>query len=127
MRASAAARLARKQLKGTVSSVSKPKLAIKMEGRSATLVWQTVVSGVRADRTPSKLHVMVDAQKGRVVQSNDEVHTFVPSGVQSAPATALTQGSGHGIYVGTVNLDLTQSGGTWTMRDPRTATGSPPT
>jgi Zn-dependent metalloprotease len=127
VRAPAAARLARKQLKGTVSSVSKPKLAITMQGRSATLVWQTVVTGVRADRTPSKLHVMVDARKGGVVQSEDEVHTFVPGGVQSAPSTAartaLTQGSGHGLYVGTVNLDLTQSGGTWTMRDPSHGNG----
>ncbi|NKZ05265.1 M4 family metallopeptidase [Actinomadura latina] len=125
--ASAAARLARKQLKGKVSSVSKPKLAIKMEGRSATLVWQTVVSGVRADQTPSRLHVMVDARKGRVVQSDDAVSTFVPSGVRSAPAaatrTALTQGSGHGIYVGTVNLDLTQSGSTWSMKDPSHGNG----
>lgn len=128
VRASAAAGIARTQLKGTVSAVSKPKLAIKMEGRSAALVWQTVVTGVRADRTPSKLHVLVDAQKGGVVQSDDEVSTFVPSGVRTAPAattpaTALTQGTGHGIYVGTVNLDLTQSGSTWTMRDPSHGNG----
>ncbi|WP_396446484.1 M4 family metallopeptidase [Actinomadura sp.] len=125
--APAAARLAREQLKGTVSAVSKPKLAIRAQGRSAALVWQTVVTGVRADQTPSRLHVMVDARKGRVIQSTDEVHTFAPSGLRSAPAApvraALTQGTGHGLYVGTVNLDLSQSGGTWTMRDPSHGNG----
>ncbi|MEU6749978.1 M4 family metallopeptidase [Spirillospora sp. NPDC046719] len=125
-----AAALARQQLKGTVSAVSAPKLAIKMDGRSATLVWETVVSGVKADQTPSRLHVMVDARKGRVVQSSDQIDTIAPAGVRAAapaapaaPRTALTTGSGHGIYVGTVNIDLTQSGSTWTMKDPSHGNG----
>ncbi|WP_433473517.1 M4 family metallopeptidase [Spirillospora sp. CA-142024] len=128
VRAGEAAKLARGQLKGTVSAVSKPKLAIKMKGRSATLVWQTVVSGVRADQTPSRLHVLVDAQKGKILQSSDEVSTFAPSGIRTAGraaprAAAATGGTGRGIYVGTVNIDLTQSGSTWTMKDPSHGNG----
>ncbi|MFB4303708.1 M4 family metallopeptidase [Actinomadura sp. NTSP31] len=122
-----AADLARRQLKGTVSAVSAPTLAIRMEGRSATLVWETVVSGVKADQTPSRLHIMVDARKGKVVQSSDEIDTIAPAGTRAAapaaPATALTTGTGHGIYVGTVNIDLTQSGSTWQMKDPSHGNG----
>ncbi|TDD83046.1 M4 family peptidase, partial [Actinomadura darangshiensis] len=127
VRAGEAAAVARKQLKGKVSAVSKPELAVKTEGRSATLVWKTIVSGVRTDQTPSKLNVLVDAQKGRVVQSTDQVSTFAPSGIRSAAKapqpSAVTAGSGHGIYVGTVDLDLTQSGSTWSMRDPSHGNG----
>jgi Zn-dependent metalloprotease len=129
VRAGEAAKIARSRLKGTVSSVSKPELAVKMEGRSAALVWQTVVTGVRSDQTPSRLHVMVDAHKGRVVRTSDEVSTFAPSGVRTAGRAAapnkatLAAGTGHGIYVGSVNLDLTQSGSTWTMKDPSHGNG----
>jgi Zn-dependent metalloprotease len=119
--ASRAAAVSRSRLQGKVTSVSAPRLAIQAAGRSAALVWETVVSGVRADQTPSRLHVLVDARKGQVVGTRDEISSFLPAGRANAAlpaATALTAGTGNSIYSGTVPIDLTVSGSTWSMRDP---------
>ncbi|MEO5875352.1 MAG: M4 family metallopeptidase [Streptosporangiaceae bacterium] len=115
----------RSRFVGSVKSVSKPTLAVKMEGRSAALVWETVISGMRKDQTPSRLHVLVDAAKGQVLQTRDEVESIVPAGQAAAPpAAALVAGSGNGIYNGPVSIDVTQSGSTYTMKDPSHGNGT---
>ncbi|MFE2511588.1 M4 family metallopeptidase [Streptomyces naganishii] len=134
-----AASVSRGQLRGTVTSVSTPHRAVWMKGRSATLVWETVVVGRRADGTPSRLHVLVDARKGQVVETRDEISAFL-SPEQAARAakvrarakarskagadvSPLTAGNGNSIYSGQVSIDLTQSGGTWSMTDPSHGNG----
>ncbi|MEV5746973.1 M4 family metallopeptidase [Actinoallomurus sp. NPDC052308] len=129
-----AARASRGQLAGTVSSVGRPHLAVWATGRSSQLVWETVVRGVRADRTPSVLHVLVDATKGKVVTKRDEIDTLLSPAQQAAAEArakaapnggvhALTAGTGNSIYSGTVSIDLTQSGSTWSMKDPSHGNG----
>jgi Zn-dependent metalloprotease len=125
---SAAAGTSRAQLHGTVSSVGKPHLAVWATGRSSTLVWETVVRGVRADRTPSVLHVLVDATKGKVVTQRDEVQTLLSPAQQKAAearsgVTPLVAGTGNSIYSGSVPIDLTQSGSTYSMKDPSHGNG----
>ncbi|GAB3690531.1 M4 family metallopeptidase [Actinocorallia lasiicapitis] len=122
--AARAAKIARGEFSGSVDQVAKPFLAIRAQGRSAVLVWETVITGVRADRTPSKLHVLVDAQKGRIVDVRDDVHTFVPDGTPVAPQQALAPGTGNSIYSGSVTIDVTQSGSTFQMRDPSHGNGT---
>jgi Zn-dependent metalloprotease len=124
-----AASTSRGRLKGSVASAGKPHLAIWSTRTSSRLVWETVVRGMRADRTPSVLHVLVDARTGQVVTRWDEVSTDLPAGRTAArprPAdvTPSTAGTGRTINAGTVPLDLTQSGGTWTMRDPSHGNGT---
>ncbi|WP_329252232.1 M4 family metallopeptidase [Actinoallomurus sp. NBC_01490] len=126
--ASAAASTSRARLRGTVTSVGKPHLAVWATGRSSQLVWETVVRGVRADQTPSVLHVLVDAFKGKVVTQRDEVDTLLSPAQEKAAAarksvTPLVAGTGNSIYSGTVPIDLTQSGGTYQMRDPSHGNG----
>jgi Zn-dependent metalloprotease len=126
--ASAAASTSRAQLHGTVSKVDKPHLAVWATGRSSTLVWETVVRGVRSDQTPSVLHVLVDATKGKVVTKRDEVDTLLSAAQQKAAqahgsVTPLTAGSGNSIYSGTVPIDLTLSGSTYSMKDPSHGNG----
>src|SRR3954471_23671508 len=132
--ASSAASTSRARLQGTVASVGKPHLAVWATGRSSTLVWETVVRGVRADRTPSVLHVLVDAVKGKVVTKRDEIDTLLSAAQQRAAearakaapnggVSALTAGTGNSIYSGTVSIDLTQSGSTWSMKDPSHGNG----
>ncbi|HZE33489.1 MAG TPA: M4 family metallopeptidase [Actinoallomurus sp.] len=130
--ASAAAGTSRAQLHGTVASVGKPHLAVWATGRSSQLVWETVVHGVRADRTPSVLHVLVDATKGKVVTQRDEIETLLSPAQQKAteantapaPAAApLVGGTGNSIYSGSVPIDLTQSGSTYSMKDPSHGNG----
>ena len=126
--ASTAASTSRARLRGTVASVGRPHLAVWATGRSSQLVWETVVRGVRADQTPSVLHVLVDAVKGRVVTQRDEVDTLLSPAQQKAAAarygvTPLVAGTGNSIYSGSVPIDLTQSGGTYQMKDPSHGNG----
>jgi Zn-dependent metalloprotease len=126
--ASAAAGTSRAQLHGTVASVGKPHLAVWATGRSSQLVWETVVHGVRADQTPSVLHVLVDAVKGKVVTQRDEIETLLSPAQQKAAearsaVAPLVGGTGNSIYSGSVPIDLTQSGSTYSMKDPSHGNG----
>ncbi|MGH3373823.1 MAG: M4 family metallopeptidase, partial [Actinoallomurus sp.] len=126
--AATAATTSRAQLRGTVSTVGKPHLAVWATGRSSQLVWETVVHGVRTDQTPSVLHVLVDATKGKVVTKRDEIDTLLSPAQQQAAAasnavTPLVAGTGNSIYSGSVPIDLTQSGSTFSMKDPSHGNG----
>jgi Zn-dependent metalloprotease len=130
---SRAAAVSRKAFQGHLEGASTPALAVQMTGGKAVLVWETVVSGTRQDGTPSRLHVLVDATTGKVVRTSDEVSAFAAPGQAAAARTAnaapagvvapRTAGTGRSIYSGQVTLDLTQSGGTWTMQDPSHGNG----
>ncbi|MEU0599789.1 M4 family metallopeptidase [Streptomyces sp. NPDC006393] len=132
--ASRATEVSKAAFDGRIASVAAPHLAVQMNGDRATLVWESVVSGVRPDRTPSRLHVLVDARSGKVVRTSDEVDTFAAEGAadRARPVAAATPkagaapavaGSGQSIYSGRVSLDVTQSGGTYSMRDPSHGNG----
>ncbi|MFF8590889.1 M4 family metallopeptidase [Streptomyces sp. NPDC015220] len=130
--AARAARTSRAAFRGHVESVSASHLAVQMKGADATLVWETVVSGVRPDQTPSRLHVLVDARTGKVVRTSDEVDTFAAQGAAAAGSTAAAPktgvaaaaaGSGQSIYSGRVSLDVTQTGGGYSMQDPSHGNG----
>ncbi|MYY03898.1 MULTISPECIES: M4 family metallopeptidase [unclassified Streptomyces] len=130
-----ASQLSKKAFRGSVDSVSAPRLAVQLNDDDATLVWETVVSGVRADQTPSRLHVLVDARSGEVVRTSDEVSTFAAAGdaapartatAAKAPAVAgaaATAGTGRTIYSGQVSLDVTQTGGGYALQDPSHGNG----
>ncbi|MEU6279047.1 M4 family metallopeptidase [Streptomyces sp. NPDC047028] len=129
--ASRAAEAAKAAFHGHIKSVSGSHLAVQMNGTRATLVWETVVSGVRPDQTPSRLHVLVDAKSGKVVRTSDDIDTFVPEGAGHAdgPAAApkavtpSVAANGQSLYSGRVSLDVTQSGGGYSMQDPAHGNG----
>ncbi|HEX2705724.1 MAG TPA: hypothetical protein VHM65_08190, partial [Candidatus Lustribacter sp.] len=61
-------------------------------GRAAPkLAYDILTVGVRADQTPSRLHTIVDANSGATLESFDEIHN----------------GTGNGIFVGTVAIGTT--------------------
>ncbi|WP_329404135.1 M4 family metallopeptidase [Streptomyces melanogenes] len=132
--ASRAAQISRAALRGRVESVSASHLAVHMKGTDATLVWETVVDGVRPDRTPSRLHVLVDARTGEVVRTSDEVSTFAAEGAADGGASKVgaaaraaaptVAGTGQSIYSGKVSIDVTQSGSGYSMQDPSHGNGS---
>jgi len=99
----AAAAIAEKQLK-SVSRVEGTKLVvIAAEGAPAKLAWQTTVDG-RGAEGASRLTVNVDAATGRVLSKKEHV-------------TEAT-GSGTGWINGSVSLETTLSGSTYSMKDP---------
>ncbi|MGI8330224.1 M4 family metallopeptidase [Actinomadura scrupuli] len=129
--------VARTQLNGTVLSVSAPRLAVRTLKTSAFLVWDVTVTGLRPDQTPSRLQVLVDAHTSKVAFANDRINTLAAVGRASAPASptarragppqagrvARTPGTGRSVYSGTVPLDLTLAGGTYSMKDPSHGNG----
>ncbi|MGW3966044.1 M4 family metallopeptidase [Amycolatopsis sp. NPDC005003] len=114
--AAKAAATARAQLP-TVDSVSTPEKVV-LAGTSPKLAYEVVVAG-RTATAPSNLHVFVDAATGAVLDKRDDVRTF-DSGAkrQAQPGAVNLVGAGNSYYAGNVSIDTTQSGSTYTMRDP---------
>ncbi|MCX5264486.1 M4 family metallopeptidase [Streptomyces sp. NBC_00199] len=65
------------------------------------LAWETVVSGLQDDGTPSKLHVVTDAATGAKLAQFEGVET----------------GTGNSQYSGTVSIGTTLSGSTYQLND----------
>ncbi|MFF1442084.1 M4 family metallopeptidase [Streptomyces sp. NPDC058295] len=65
------------------------------------LAWETVVSGLQDDGTPSKLHVITDAATGAKLSQFEGVQT----------------GTGNSQYSGTVTIGTTLSGSTYQLND----------
>jgi Zn-dependent metalloprotease len=93
-----AASTARAQLT-SVSEATAPRLLVLAWG-TPRLAWETVVTGLAGNR-PSKLHVFVDAGTGAVADSYDEVRA----------------GTGNSYYYGTVNINTSGSGSSYSMTD----------
>src|SRR5450759_529229 len=67
---------------------------------TSRLAYDVVTEGVRADQTPSRLHTIVEANTGATLQTWDEIEN----------------GTGNGIFVGTVPIGTT-AGAKYSMRD----------
>ncbi|MFY1584450.1 M4 family metallopeptidase [Micromonospora sp. WMMD734] len=100
--AAAAERTARAQLR-TVAGVEGTALVVHTLGARPTLAWETTVTGTGADG-PSRLTVAVDAATGAVLDTQEHV----------------VRGTGTGAWNGPVTLSTTQSGSTYSLKDPST-------
>ena len=76
-------------------------LVIFMTTKGPRLAYEVVTEGIKADQTPTRLHTIVDATTGATLTSWDEIEN----------------GTGYGIFVGTVSLATSGSSGSYTMRD----------
>lgn len=83
-------------------AVAGSQLVIDADGQNAALAYEVLVGGRYADGTPSELHVIVDAQTGRIRDSWE--------GIQ-------TDGIGHGFHNGDVPVGTVLSGGTYQLND----------
>ncbi|MGW0582883.1 M4 family metallopeptidase, partial [Streptomyces sp. NPDC002920] len=70
---------------------------------SPRIAWDNVVTGVREDGTPSRLHVITDAVTGARITSYDDIQA----------------GEGHSQYSGTVPLASTRKGDVYELADPQ--------
>ncbi|GAA4128426.1 hypothetical protein GCM10022416_04080 [Actinomadura keratinilytica] len=86
------------------TGVSRPRLTVLAEG-SGRLVYETVVAGSYKER-PARLHVLVDATSGEVVQQWDEV--------RDADDDLSYY---HGGSQNPISVNSTRSGSTYTLRD----------
>ncbi|MFE5861060.1 M28 family peptidase [Streptomyces virginiae] len=87
----------------SVDKVESSRLVVRLKDDKPVLAWETVLSG-RTRTAPSKLHVFVDARTGAFVDSYDEVVAGTGNSKWNGP--------------GPVTIDTTNSGSTYTLRDP---------
>ena len=73
------------------------------------LAYEVVTEGIKADQTPTRLHTIVDATTGKTLTSWDDVK----------------QGTGNGIFVGTVTLGTTPAAQQLHDEGPASATTRP--
>jgi Zn-dependent metalloprotease len=105
-----AEKAAKARFSGEVTGSAAPELFVDASTGTGRLAWETVVSGWAADKqTPSKLHVISDAQTGAFIGEFDDVETVA--------------GTGASVYSGTVAVDTTLSGSTYQMIDPSHGNG----
>ncbi|HEY7591654.1 MAG TPA: M4 family peptidase, partial [Actinophytocola sp.] len=85
------------------SVAEQPSLVVYAVRTAPTLAYETVLSGMKADQTPSKLHVFTDARTGKVLYSYDDIE-------QAA-------GTGNSEYSGQVALETTEGGDGFNLVD----------
>jgi Zn-dependent metalloprotease len=104
MAAPAAADKAMVAAKGAkYSATAQPELVVYAVRTAPTLAYETVLNGMKADQTPSKLHVFTDAKTGKELYRYDDIE-------QAA-------GTGKSLYSGEVALETTEGGDGFNMVD----------
>ena len=86
--------------KANNEKASPGELVVFQSATGPKLAYEVVTEGIKADQTPTRLHTIVDANTGKTLTSWDDVK----------------QGTGNGIFVGTVTIGTT-AGTSYTMKD----------
>jgi Zn-dependent metalloprotease len=92
-----------KALGSTKSAADSARKVIWAASGKPVLAYETVVGGLQDDGTPNQLHVITDAATGKKL--------FEYQGIENATGTGKT------LYSGTVSLDTTLSGTTYSLTD----------
>ena len=103
MSAAQAATAATASQPGIKWTAAKPELVVYAVRTAPVLAYETLLTGVKADQTPTKLHVFTDATSGAVLYTYDSVEQVA--------------GTGNSEYSGTVALETTESGGQFQLID----------
>ncbi|WKV76024.1 M28 family peptidase [Streptomyces sp. PCS3-D2] len=86
-----------------VDKVESSRLVVRLKNDKPVLAWETVLRG-RTKTAPSRLHVFVDARTGALVDTYDDVVAGTGNSKWNGP--------------GPITIDTTNSGSTYTLRDP---------
>ncbi|MFA6300579.1 MAG: M4 family metallopeptidase, partial [Nocardioides sp.] len=84
-------------------SAGAPRLVVDALAGTPRLAWEITTLGRHPDGTPSRLATYVDARSGSVLRREEQIQT--------------ADGSGQSLYSGTVAIQVTQSGSTYTLTD----------
>ncbi|WP_076260079.1 M4 family metallopeptidase [Intrasporangium flavum] len=76
-------------------------LVVFQSATGPKLAYEVITEGIKADQTPTRLHTIVDANTGKTLTSWDDIK----------------EGTGNGIFVGSVTLATSGSAGAYTMQD----------
>lgn len=114
----AAAATGTSRLVGKKSGLVLTDLVVYARGETPVLAYDVRVSGMKADQTPTNLHVVVDAMSGAVLEQWDDVHTAKPGSGTTGPGagTAMT-GTGMTLFSGSVAIGVKNNNGVYNMTD----------
>ena len=84
-------------------SAEASELVVDATSGTPRLAWEVVTGGTQADGTPSRLATYVDARTGMVIRSTQQV--------------VNVDGQGQTLYSGTVPLQVSGSGSSYTLKD----------
>ncbi|MGW3010567.1 M4 family metallopeptidase [Streptomyces sp. NPDC001219] len=90
-----------KSLSAKKADAQAPKKVVWAASGTPVLAYDTVVNGVKKDGTPSRMHVITDANSGKKLFQYDEIRT----------------GKGESEYSGSVELGTSKSGSGYTLTD----------
>ncbi|WP_330316715.1 M4 family metallopeptidase [Streptomyces platensis] len=93
--------LAVKSLSAKKADAQAPKKVVWAASGTPTLAYDTVVKGVKKDGTPSRMHVITDANSGKKLFQYDDIRT----------------GKGESEYSGSVDLGTSKEGSGFTLTD----------
>ncbi|MEP6796638.1 MAG: M4 family peptidase, partial [Lapillicoccus sp.] len=83
------------------AAAPKGELVVYAGGKAPVLAYDVLTAGLKADQTPTRFHTVVDATSGATLTGWDEVQ----------------QGTGKGIFVGTVAIGTTGAAPSYQMKD----------
>ncbi|QXE39306.1 M4 family metallopeptidase [Streptomyces sp. GMY02] len=86
---------------GEAAPEGSPELVVHMTDDKPALAWESVVTGVQPDGTPSELRVVTDATTGARLQSREQIHA----------------GTGNSQYSGKVQLGSVRDGDVYELTD----------
>jgi Zn-dependent metalloprotease len=95
------------------------RMVIYARDTAPVLAHEVVMSGMKADQTPTEMHYFVDARNGKILDSWDTIQTAKPGpggGGSTCTLTAAT-GTGNTMAEGTVTLNTAKCGSTYQMVD----------
>ncbi|MBC7633686.1 M4 family metallopeptidase [Aeromicrobium sp.] len=95
---------ARSRVGTAATRAGTPTLVVDATSTTPRLAWLATTTGMQADRTPSRIDTYVDARTGAILRSEQRIQTI--------------DGDGQSLYGGTVPLQLTQTDGTYQLKDP---------
>ncbi|GIE82469.1 zinc metalloprotease [Actinoplanes philippinensis] len=105
-----ALKAAKARFEGTPTATDQPELFVDASTGRGRLAWETVVRGWAPDKqTPSRLHVITDAITGAHIGEYDEIESIA--------------GTGASVYSGSVAVETTLSGSTYSLIDPTRGNG----
>jgi Zn-dependent metalloprotease len=94
------------------------RLVVYARRATPVLAYEVVLSGFRADQTPSEMHYFVDATNGAILDRWDGVETAKPGRDGDACTDAVAAvGTGSSLTEGAVSLDSTKCGGSYQLKD----------
>ncbi|MGP8299029.1 M4 family metallopeptidase [Streptomyces inhibens] len=92
---------AAKSLAAKKADAQTPKKVVWAASGTPVLAYDTIVKGVQKDGTPSRMHIITDANSGKKLFQYDEIHT----------------GKGESEYSGSVELGTSKEGNGFTLTD----------